>query len=144
MLKKYLPSDKIIPVGESDVNAEDADEELSEIEIKLSAIEGLDVDAAMQYAGNDEDILAQVVESIVSGSEKMIKALREDLDSSDYEAYRRDAHSVKGLMATIGLASLSDRAKTHELAAKEGNIDFIKKDCDGFLEEYRTVCEKLK
>ena len=38
----------------------DEDEEMSEIEKKLSLIEGLDVDAAMQYAGDDEDILARI------------------------------------------------------------------------------------
>ncbi len=144
MLKEYLPSDKIVYKDEPAPDEEDEYEELSDIEKKLSEIDGLDVDVAMQYAGNDEDILAQVVDSIASGCEAMIKTLREDLEASDYEAYRRDAHSVKGLMATIGLSSLSDRAKQHEFAARDGNIDFIKKDCEGFIEEYRTVCEKLK
>ena len=74
----------------------------------------------------------------------MIKTLRRDLDASDYDAYRMDAHSVKGLMATIGLASLSDRARQHEFAARDGDTEFIKKDCEAFFEEYRTVCEKLK
>lgn len=150
LLKEQLPSDRIVlseKSGETNASSSencDEDEEMSETEKKLSLIEGLDVDAAMQYAGDDEDILAQIVESISSGCEKMIKTLRGDLDASDYDAYRMDAHSVKGLMATIGLASLSDRARQHEYAARDGDTEFIKKDCEAFFEEYRTVCEKLK
>ncbi len=147
-LKKYLPSEKIIPVEEEmpgDTDAGSADEEeLYEIEKKLSLIEGLDVDVAMSYAGNDEMILEQVVSTIAAGSDDMVASLRKALAEEDYDSYHRDAHSVKGLMATIGLAGLSERAKKHELAARDNDIGFIKKDCDGFIEEYRAVCEKLK
>ena len=156
MVRKYIPAHKLLMPGDDvrsgagsvpeDDRPDEADneEELSDIEEKLSKIEGLDFDAAMQYAGDNEEILARVVESISEGSGKMIASLRADLSDEDYDAYRRDAHSVKGLMATIGLGGLSERARKHEFAARDGDIEFIKKDCDGFIEEYRTVCEKIR
>ncbi|MBO7096298.1 MAG: response regulator, partial [Lachnospiraceae bacterium] len=149
-VKKYLPPEKIIPVtgrpsGSANAEAADGDEEeLYEIEKKLSRIEGLDVEVAMNYAGNDEVILEEVVSTIASGCEEMIASLRKALEEEDYDSYHRDTHSIKGLMATIGLSSLSERAKKHEFAARDLDKEFIKKDCEGFIEEYRTVCEKLK
>ncbi|MBO7531613.1 MAG: response regulator, partial [Lachnospiraceae bacterium] len=149
-VKKYLPPEKIIPVtgrpsGSANAEAADGDEEeLYEIEKKLSRIEGLDVEVAMNYAGNDEVILEEVVSTIASGCEEMIASLRKALEEEDYDSYHRDTHSIKGLMATIGLSSLSERAKKHEFAARDLDTEFIKKDCEGFIEEYRTVCEKLK
>lgn len=151
-VKKYLPPDKIISAEEQSVHTPvtdpdhscDDDEELYEIEKKLSRIEGLDVDVAMSYAGNDEMILEQVVSSIAAGSDEMIASLRNALSEEDYDTYHRDAHSIKGLMATIGLSSLSERAMKHEFAARDNDIDFIKKDCEGFIDEYHAVCEQLK
>ena len=142
-VKKYLPSDKVKAAADTK-NAGAEDEEISEIEKKLSLIDGLDVDVAMNYAGNDEVILEQVVSSIASGSGDMTEALKKELAEEDYVSYRRDTHTVKSLMATIGHSSLSERAKKHEYAARDNDIEFIKKDCEGFIEEYRTVCEKLK
>ncbi len=150
-VKKFLPPEKIIPVtdqtsGSADVNNgdEDGDGELYEIEKKLSGIEGLDVEVAMNNAGNDEVILDEVVSTIASGCDEMIESLRKALEDEDYDSYHRDTHSIKGLMATIGLSSLSERAKKHEFAARDMDTEFIKKDCEGFIEEYRKVCEKLK
>ncbi|MBP5763376.1 MAG: Hpt domain-containing protein, partial [Lachnospiraceae bacterium] len=149
-VKKYLPPEKIIPVtgrtsGSANAEAADGDEEeLYEIEKKLSRIEGLDVEVAMDYAGNNEVILEEVVSTIASGCDEMIASLRKALEEEDYDSYHRDTHSIKGLMATIGLSSLSERAKKHEFAARDLDTEFIKKDCEGFIEEYRTVCEKLK
>ncbi|MBO4883116.1 MAG: response regulator [Lachnospiraceae bacterium] len=143
-VKKYLPPEKIAPLADQSEPDEGEDEELYEIEKKLSKIEGLDVEVAMNHAGYDEVILEEVVSTIASGCDDMIASLRKALEDEDYDSYHRDAHSVKGLMATIGLSSLSERAKKHEFAARDMDTEFIKKDCEGFLEEYRTVCEKLK
>ena len=144
-VKKYLPPEKIIPVvNQSSDSADDDEEELYEIEKKLSRIEGIDVEVAMNYAGNDEVILEEVVSTIATGCDEMTASLRKALADEDYDSYLRDAHSIKGLMATIGFSSLSERAKKHEFAARDMDTEFIKKDCEGFIEEYRTVCEKLK
>jgi hypothetical protein len=47
-------------------------------------------------------------------------------------------------MASIGLKQLSERAKKHENAATELDIDFINSDCRSFMEAYREVCDRLK
>ena len=40
--------------------------------------------------------------------------------------------------------SLSERAKKHEFAAKDNDIDYIKSDAEEFFREYEDVCSKLK
>ena len=166
-VKKYLPKDKIIETPRSDDVTNEKNEEKTsgntaeenvetpvspvtdnpaekqDIESRLKAIDGLDYDTALEYAGDDEEILEEVVNTICEGCESSAVTLRKAFESGDMEAYRREAHSVKGLMATIGLESLSERAKKHEFAARDNDADFIKSDFEAFIEEYRSVCKKL-
>ena len=94
-VKKYLPPEKIAPLADQSEPDEGEDEELYEIEKKLSKIEGLDVEVAMNHAGYDEVILEEVVSTIASGCDDMIASLRKALEDEDYDSYHRDAHSVK-------------------------------------------------
>ena len=150
-VKKYLPEDKVIqtstpvektpePAAEKPV---EKPAEKQDIEARLKSIDGLDYDTALEYSGDDKEILEEVVNTICENCESSVTILRKTLEAGDMEAYRREAHSVKGLMATIGLAALSDRAKDHEYAARDNNAEFIKADFEEFIEEYRSVCKKL-
>ena len=44
-------------------------------------------------------------------------------------------------MASIGASALSEKAKEHEFAAKEGNISFIKENGEEFISEYCKIIE---
>ena len=47
-------------------------------------------------------------------------------------------------MATLGLAELSERARKHEFAARDGDTVFLKEDAEAFIQEYEKICKKLK
>ena len=110
----------------------------------MSEIKGLDFDTAMANCGDDEEILRAVLAEMSDEAEGRIIDINRFLAEKNYERYGIDAHAIKGLMATIGLSSLSERAKKHEFAAKEGDLDFIEADHEGFLEEYGSVCDILR
>ena len=69
--------------------------------------------------------------------------MEESLKRGDIDSYRVVAHSIKGLMATIGLKDVSEHAKRHEFAAKDNNVEYINKDGAAFIGEYRDICVKL-
>ena len=46
--------------------------------------------------------------------------------------------------ASVRVNEFSERAKKHEFAAKDGNIDFINGDADAFINDYKELCERLK
>jgi signal transduction histidine kinase/DNA-binding response OmpR family regulator/HPt (histidine-containing phosphotransfer) domain-containing protein len=111
---------------------------------KLEGIEGLDYKSALGYAGGREDLLKETVEIIASECDEKAAHMRSCVTSEDWEGYGLAAHSLKGLMASIGLKKLSKRAKDHEFAAKDHDTGFILSDYEAFLDEYREVCSRLK
>ncbi len=116
----------------------------SELMRKLTSIEGLDVKTALRYAGNNEKLLQGIVDAIAGEGEAKATKMREALAAFDYAAYRTEAHSVKGNMATLGVESLRERAKKHEYAARDGEVVFIADDSEDFIREYEELCRKLK
>ena len=140
-VKQMLPKDIVIETGKA------APEPLAEKEIsiksRLSAIEGLDYKTALGYCGGDEEFLKEIISDVAAEGPKRSERMRKNLQDKDMDAYRIEAHSVKSTMATIGLKSLSERAKKHEFAAKENNLEFISGDAEDFISEYIKVCEQL-
>ena len=153
-IKKYLPKDKILPVqddlqedmivfkAESNNNKEKTDP--AALRKKLEGIEGLDYDAALKLAGGYEELLEETVSIIVSECDEKTESMRNCIASENWKGYGLVTHSLKGLMASLGLKDLSDRAKKHENAAEDLDVEFIRSDCEGFIEAYRNICNMLK
>lgn len=140
-VRKFLPADKVL---ETSANVIHIIDDRSPLERRLSQIEGLDYEAALHYTGNSEEILEEMVRRVAGECQDNAIALEEACAKEDLYAYRRTAHTIKGNMAMIGLTELSERAKNHEYAGRDGDIEFIKKDMEGFLRQYRAVCVRLK
>ncbi len=140
-VKKYLPAEKILPVAEETIGMH-AVKPVSFRE-KLEKIEGLDYDTALDYLGGDEDLLKEVVSIIIEECEEKSNGMREYVSSKDWDGYGIQAHAVKGLLLSIGLKDLSERAKKHEFAARDQDIDFIMSDYEAFLQAYESVCSQL-
>ena len=109
----------------------------------LRAVEGLDYEMALSYCGGEEDLLLEIIGDIVNESSEISERMRKSLETGDIDAYRIDAHSIKGSMATIGLKDFSERAKKHEFAARDNDMDFINADAESFIEDYIKLCDKL-
>ena len=140
-VKQMLP--KGIVEDKEEAVSWDTVQEESSIKRKLTAIEGLDYKTALGHCGNDEEFLKEIIRDVASEGQKRVERMRKNLEDKDLEAYRIEAHSVKSTMATIGLMSLSERARKHEFAAKEVDTDFIFSDAEDFISEYLKVCEQL-
>ncbi len=81
---------------------------------------------------------------IASECDEKTQKLKNCIEAQDWDGYGITAHSIKGLMASIGLKELSERAKKHEYAAGDLDTEFIKTDSGSFIEAYREVCKKLR
>ncbi len=88
----------------------------------------------------DEEILRQV---FLDGIRKE-KLLRELYLENDFERYTIEVHALKSVAAAIGRKGLSDIAKSHELAGKSGNHEFIRSDFDNLIFQYHLLIEELR
>ena len=64
--------------------------------------------------------------------------------AEDWRNYRTTVHALKSTSLTIGAAHLSERAKALELAAKDGDVGYIRSHHNDTLEEYVGLIDKLK
>ena len=154
-VKKYLPGDIVyeimLPASVKNDKPEKTPSPVTpavtakagSLEARLRSVEGLDYETAMAYAGNDEDFMEELLHDIADECEVRIESMKNALAEDNLDLYRREAHSIKGLMATIGLMPFSERAKQHEYAAADSDLEFIKNDCEKFYAEYREICSKL-
>lgn len=143
-VRKMLPEDKVIEAKAKTAPDNDNEESTGTLRSRLSAIEGFDYNTALTYCGGEEDLLMEIIGDIVNECPARVERMKRSLESKDIKEYKIDAHSIKSSMATIGLNEFSERAKKHEFAAKDGNIDFINGDADAFINDYKELCERLK
>ncbi len=90
-------------------------------------------------ASEDETILRQVY---LDGKNKA-PLLRKLLEEGDINNYAIEAHALKSVAATIGRKELSEIAKKHEMAGKDGNIEFIKSDFENLITKYEALLKEL-
>ncbi len=128
---------EFFPEEEEDSNPEE------DLRTRLSAIEGLDYNTALLYSGGDESILREILQNMASECSGRCERMRKNLSEEDWDAYRIEAHSIKGQMATIGMNDLSKRAMKHEYAARDKEVAFILEDAQSFLSEYGDVCGRF-
>ncbi len=138
-IKEYLPG-KIIELS-SDAESKNEEGE-SPLEAAFSKIKEVNYDTAVMHCSSDE-ILAEIISNIAAESEEMIRKMRQYAIEGDYEAYRRQAHTIKGHMAMIGASELSEHAKKHEFAGRDKDEEYIRKDSEIFFSEYQDLCRRL-
>ena len=157
-VKKYLPKEKILPAGENeteDVMVFKAVEGTGSVQKgpdqkgtvglreKLEKIEGLDYEKALSLAGGHEDLLKETIGIIAAECDEKSERMHECIEAEDWKGYELVTHSIKGLMASLGLKELSERAKKHENAAVNADADFIRSDGEAFIDAYRDICARL-
>ncbi|MCR5475116.1 MAG: response regulator [Lachnospiraceae bacterium] len=101
----------------------------------------VDFEALYARFDNRAETVNMILEEIVKEGNRKIPLLRQLAADEDIKRYAVEAHGIKGVMSSSCIPELSAIAKAHELAAKEGKLDFIKANVESFLKEYGDVCE---
>ncbi len=83
----------------------------------------MDIKAAAEGLGLDEDEFAEIVELFLDTAQSDIDKLKEGFESGDAEKAANAAHSLKGASGTLGFMEISEIAKTAEEDAKNNDID---------------------
>ncbi len=140
MVRKYLPDDKVFYKPKKRFSAPD-----DGIGESLPGA-GSPVDIRALYArfDNKAETVRLILEEVIKEGESKIPLLRQLASEKDFGRYAVEAHGVKGVMASACAQSLSSTAKSHELAAKEGNLTFITDNLENFLSEYEEVLDYIR
>ena len=89
----------------------------------MSASESYNRAQALERLGGDEDIFAEVANLFVAESDNYCQALKDALVSGDAGVLRREAHTIKSMLATFSYESGRGLAEQLELLAASGSLD---------------------
>jgi signal transduction histidine kinase/FixJ family two-component response regulator len=135
-VKKFLPPELI---DDADVGEKNSANETPHVLGNLSGV--IDVATGLGYCMNDKGFYREMLAEYVKNDRS--SDLENAFAQSDFESYRINMHSLKSTSLTIGAVALSDTAKAIESACKEGDIDFVRKQHEKCMSDYKKILEKL-
>lgn len=130
-----------------DGKQEDSASESQIIDVEAHEVEripGMDYAAALEYFGGSEDFLNEVLDVFCEESHERIRELERLLEQRDYENYTIEAHGLKSAAKSIMANELSEHAKEHEFAGKEGRFAWIDEHGKELLDDYRRFLALLE
>ena len=153
-LKNVLPADKILyvqdeepapetkaeskpkPAPESDINDPD--------HYKPLRVFGLDDSVGLRYCQGDHTLYQAILADFAQGAPDMVAYLDDKLANGDMKGYEIKIHSIKSTSRMVGALELGDVAERLEKAAKEEDIDTVRRDHNQAITLYTGLTEAIK
>lgn len=138
-LINLIPESKISFTTEEIEPAAYTEDELAEL-----FMSGVDVRMAVEERdGSIKDYL-KVLELYYLEGESKMNLIKDAYESQDYKNYEIFVHGLKSTSLSIGAVVLSELAKEHEFAAKNGDIQFINDNYEKLCSEYDRILDEIK
>ena len=109
---------------------------------QFEKLEGMDIQIGLSYCMNDEDFYIEMLGEYLK-SDKTSK-LEQFFTDEDWDNYRTHVHALKSTSLTIGAVHLSGEAKALEMAAKDGDADYIRSHHKVVLDEYKELMGRIR
>ena len=136
-LKNYLP-DYLISDSKRVVEKQEDPHSLD----KMRAL-GLNVDAALGYAGGEEDFYLELLTDYANSAEEKCESLDSFLANNDLNNYEILIHSLKSTSRMVGADDLSDQARDLQDAAGKEEIEYVKDHHTVFVRDFKALAEKI-
>lgn len=140
-LRKWLPQEKIIPLGEKEAADKPAEEKPQFRPV--SDITFLNTEEAMSLL-KTEELFWIVLKEYYIAIEKKASSIELHREQSEWKDYTIEVHALKSTSRQIGADELADLAAELEKAGKEGDIEFIEDNTDKAIHMYRELKERLR
>ena len=131
-LKQYLPEDLI--AGKDDISKDDINnKENKYMTIDTAREIGLNVDSALVFAYGDEDFYLELLTDYAKEASDRCAELTSYLEQGNLKDYEILVHSIKSSSKTVGADDLSELARDLEMAAKRGDLDYVRQHHDALV-----------
>lgn len=104
----------------------------------------IDRQLGLSYCLNMEDFYKEMCGEFCNQAREYLPKLTEHFNNSDWAHYAIVAHALKGNSLNIGAANFSKLSLQHELAGKEENADFIKREYAAYVQTLQALMDKLQ
>ncbi len=106
-------------------------------------IAGMDMAVAAAHCGSEEAVLS-LLDTVYHEGINKLKQINEYYMNKDFESYAIEVHALKSVAKSIGAVELSELAKAHEFAAKQGNMQTIDDSFFKLMDDYRSLLYAIK
>ena len=143
MIIEYLPANKVFkPSGDVVLEFEAVSDDYgNDVHGRAGVLAGqdlIDVETGIMHCGGEE-VYLDILRSYYEDIDDTIAQLDSYLENGDTRSYSIRVHSLKSTSRTIGAEELGEKAKELEDAGKNGDIEFIRKNHDAFIELFMRV-----
>ncbi len=122
---------------------DDSQEESRPLDPEMFQIDGVDMEAALQYYSGDEEGFVDLLELYCMDGKRKTELLRE-LVRSDILHYQIEVHGLKSASANIGAMVVSEMAREQEYAAVQGDSEFIDSQFPVLMAEYENLLANIE
>ena len=145
ILAKYLPPEVILDDAEETSPLAEAEKILESAQAKKSddkACPSIDMEVALANCMDSEEFFHEMVAEYLKGDKTA--ELEKIFAAENWNEYKILVHALKSTSQVIGAVDLSEKARAQEFAARDGNIDFLKKNHADLMATYKKVRGELK
>jgi len=143
VMRDLIPKSKQRRYYATDIGSDDLYDTESSADAAFS-IEGVDVKKGIRTSGNRIDLYLDILATFLDeGSERMTQ-LHEYRNTENIRMYTICVHALKGALANIGAAELSEIAAQLESAGDRKNMDYIEAHTDRFLSGIHRLLNNVK
>jgi two-component system sensor histidine kinase/response regulator len=97
---------------------------------------------SLRELGGD-DFLGEVIAAFLADAPELMATLRRSLEDANNEELRRAAHTLKSNGATLGAEEFTERCRTLEQRAKDGDLDGAAELVEQIEQDYGQLEEAL-
>lgn len=104
---------------------------------------GVDLDEALEKLG-DMDMYNDIAHDFLEESLTRLPNIAGNLNNNDMPNYEILVHAMKSDSKYLGFKTLAELSYNHELASKEGNIEYVKEHYNELMTEANRIVNLLK
>ncbi len=104
----------------------------------------IDKELGLTYCSGMEELYGEICSMFLEQMEEYLPQLETCFEAEDWEKYAVTTHAIKGNSLNIGAKNFSELSLQHELAGKEGNVDFIKGNYEEYIANLNALVAKVK
>ena len=105
---------------------------------------GVDTDSGLKYCVGDKDFYKSLLIQFASESADKIASMKKYYNVRDWHNYEILVHALKSTSKMIGIADLSEKAKSLEMSAKNNEENYILENHEQMIRDYGRITAEIR
>lgn len=137
LLRRWIPQEKQIASAKRPA-------EVTEDRLMRLGIKGVNITLGIASLGGDLDGYLDILEVFLTEGRGKLTLLRKMTDEKDVKGIAVEVHALKSACASIGAYESSMKARTLEEACKQGDLEFLFRGIEDFLQDLGHLLEHIR